>query len=53
MPKEVFGKDYQFLSKEELLSFEEIKFLSNAFVNLVEKLRLTGGEPLLRKIYQN
>ena len=50
MPKEIFGKDYQFLPKKELLSFEEIKFLSNAFVNLgVEKLRLTGGEPLLRK----
>ena len=50
MPKEIFGKDYHFLPKKELLSFEEIKLLSNAFVNLgVEKLRLTGGEPLLRK----
>ncbi len=50
MPKEIFGKGYQFLTKKELLSFEEIKLLSNAFVNLgVEKLRLTGGEPLLRK----
>ena len=50
MPKEVFGKDYLFLPKKDLLSFEEIKLLSNAFVNLgVEKLRLTGGEPLLRK----
>ena len=50
MPKEIFGKDYNFLPKKELLSFEEIKLLSNAFVNLgVEKLRLTGGEPLLRK----
>ena len=50
MPKEIFGKDYHFLPKKELLSFEEIKILSNAFVNLgVGKLRLTGGEPLLRK----
>ena len=50
MPKEIFGKDYHFLPKKELLSFDEIKLLSNAFVNLgVEKLRLTGGEPLLRK----
>ncbi len=50
MPKEIFGKGYQFLPKKELLSFGEIKLLSNAFVNLgVEKLRLTGGEPLLRK----
>ena len=50
MPKEIFGKDYNFLPRKELLSFEEIKLLSNAFVNLgVEKLRLTGGEPLLRK----
>ena len=50
MPKEIFGKGYQFLPKKELLSFEEIKILSNAFINLgVEKLRLTGGEPLLRK----
>ncbi len=50
MPKEIFGKGYQFLPKKELLSFEEIKLLSDAFVNLgVEKLRLTGGEPLLRK----
>ena len=50
MPKEIFGNGYQFLPKKELLTFEEIKLLSNAFVNLgVEKLRLTGGEPLLRK----
>ena len=50
MPKEIFGKGYQFLPKKELLSFEEIKILLNAFINLgVEKLRLTGGEPLLRK----
>ena len=53
MPKEIFGKGYQFLPKKELLTFEEIKLLSNAFVNLgVEKLRLTGGEPLLRKNIQ-
>ena len=50
MPKEIFGKNYTFLPKKELLSFREIELLSKAFVNLgVEKLRLTGGEPLLRK----
>ena len=42
MPKEIFGKGYQFLPKKELLTFDEIKLLSTAFVNLgVEKLRLT------------
>ncbi|MBU3724254.1 MAG: GTP 3',8-cyclase MoaA [Burkholderiaceae bacterium] len=50
MPKEVFGRDYNFLSKESLLSFDEIERLARAFVGLgVEKLRVTGGEPLLRK----
>lgn len=50
MPKEIFGKDYPFLPESELLSFEEIVELASAFARLgVNKLRLTGGEPLLRK----
>jgi cyclic pyranopterin phosphate synthase len=50
MPKEVFGRDYVFLPREELLSFEEITRLARIFVaNGVEKIRLTGGEPLLRR----
>ena len=50
MPKEVFGRDFQFLSREELLSFEEIESLAAAFHELgVRKIRLTGGEPLVRR----
>ena len=50
MPKEVFGRDYPFLPHEELLTFEEITRLARIFVGLgVEKIRLTGGEPLLRR----
>ena len=50
MPKEVFTKDYPFLPREALLSFEEIEKLVAAFIPLgVRKLRITGGEPLLRK----
>ena len=50
MPKEVFDKDYQFLPKSELLSFEEITRMTRLFVaHGVNKIRLTGGEPLLRK----
>jgi GTP 3',8-cyclase len=50
MPKEVFGKDYAFLPRRELLSFEEIERAARVFVGLgIEKIRLTGGEPLLRK----
>jgi cyclic pyranopterin phosphate synthase len=50
MPKEVFGHDWEFLSRELLLSFEEIARLTRIFVGLgVRKVRLTGGEPLLRK----
>ncbi|GGJ30673.1 GTP 3',8-cyclase MoaA [Deinococcus roseus] len=50
MPKEVFGPDYAFLPQKELLSFEEIERVARLFVQLgVSKLRLTGGEPLLRK----
>jgi len=49
MPKTVFGRDYPFLPRAELLSFEEITRIARAFVNRgVRKLRLTGGEPLLR-----
>ncbi len=50
MPKEVFGSSYQYLPHAELLSFEEITRLARLFAALgVHKLRLTGGEPLLRK----
>jgi GTP 3',8-cyclase len=50
MPKEVFGDDYVFLPKDELLSFEEIERFAKLFASLgVEKLRLTGGEPLMRR----
>ncbi len=50
MPKEVFNSKYQFLVRDDLLSFEEITRLAELFSrNGVSKLRLTGGEPLLRK----
>ena len=50
MPSEVFNKDYAFLPQASLLSFEEIARLARIFVaHGVEKIRLTGGEPLLRK----
>jgi cyclic pyranopterin phosphate synthase len=50
MPKEVFGNDYQYLPRSELLSFEEITRMARLFVaHGVTKVRLTGGEPLLRK----
>jgi cyclic pyranopterin phosphate synthase len=50
MPKEVFDRDYRFLPQPSLLTFEEIERLSRAFIRHgVRKLRLTGGEPLLRK----
>ncbi|MTT31837.1 GTP 3',8-cyclase MoaA [Terrilactibacillus sp. BCM23-1] len=50
MPKEIFGPDYPFLSKKHLLTFEEIERLTRIFVNLgVQKVRITGGEPLLRR----
>ena len=49
MPREVFGKEFVFLQRAELLSFEEIARLARLFVGLgVRKLRLSGGEPLLR-----
>lgn len=50
MPKEVFGKDYPYLPHSDLLTFEEITRVARLFVaHGVEKIRLTGGEPLLRK----
>ena len=50
MPKEVFGKDFQFLPRAEILTFEEIERLAQIFVSLgVRKIRLTGGEPLVRR----
>ena len=50
MPKEIFGRDYAFLPRAELLTFEEITRLARAFASEgVSKIRLTGGEPLLRR----
>ena len=50
MPKEVFGRDYPFLPARELLTFEEITRLARVFAaHGVDKIRLTGGEPLLRR----
>jgi len=50
MPKDIFGRDYPFLAQAELLSFEEITRVARIFVGQgVRKIRLTGGEPLLRK----
>lgn len=49
MPAEVFGERYPFLQREDILTFEEVERLVRIFVGLgVEKLRITGGEPLLR-----
>jgi cyclic pyranopterin phosphate synthase len=50
MPKEVFGPDFAFLPRSEVLTFEEIERVARVFVGLgVEKLRITGGEPLVRR----
>ncbi len=50
MPKEVFGGDFQFLDRKELLTFEEITRLARVFVAQgVQKIRITGGEPLVRR----
>jgi cyclic pyranopterin phosphate synthase len=50
MPKEVFGRDFAFLDRAELLTFEEIARLAQLFANEgIQKIRLTGGEPLLRR----
>ena len=50
MPREIFGRDYAFLPHDQVLTFEEITRLATVFVDLgVEKLRITGGEPLVRR----
>ncbi|MBI5822690.1 MAG: GTP 3',8-cyclase MoaA [Chloroflexi bacterium] len=50
MPREIFGPDHQFLHRDKILTFEEITRLSRVFVaHGVRKIRLTGGEPLVRK----
>jgi cyclic pyranopterin phosphate synthase len=50
MPREVFGRDFVFAERDQLLTFEEIANLARAFArNGVEKIRLTGGEPLVRR----
>jgi cyclic pyranopterin phosphate synthase len=50
MPKSVYDRDFKFLDRNQLLSFDEINRMVNIFKSLgVEKIRITGGEPLLRK----
>jgi cyclic pyranopterin phosphate synthase len=50
MPKEVYGRDHKFLERRELLSFEEITRVASTFVTAgVQKIRVTGGEPLVRR----
>ncbi|MBO1198102.1 GTP 3',8-cyclase MoaA [Staphylococcus simiae] len=50
MPKEIFGDDYVFLPKDELLTFDEMVRISKVYARLgVKKIRITGGEPLLRR----
>src|SRR5438105_3349399 len=50
MPKEVFGRDHRFLDRRELLTFEEIARVARLFVGLgTQKIRITGGEPLVRR----
>ena len=50
MPREVFGRDYEFLRRDQLLSYEELARLARIFVGLgVRKIRITGGEPLVRR----
>jgi cyclic pyranopterin phosphate synthase len=50
MPAEVFGRDFEFLPRAEVLSYEEIERLAAVFLDLgVRKLRITGGEPLVRR----
>lgn len=54
MPKEFFGRDYEFLNKVDLLTFEEISRLVRIFASVgVEKVRITGGEPLIRRNIEN
>ena len=50
MPPEIFGPNYEFLPRKQILSFEDIVMLVKAMLPLgLEKVRITGGEPLLRK----
>src|SRR5450755_3290076 len=50
MPREIYGRDFAFLPRSEVLTFEEIERLARIFVaEGVEKLRVTGGEPLVRR----
>ena len=50
MPKEVYGRDHRFLERRELLTFEEITRVARTFVSAgVKKIRITGGEPLVRR----
>ena len=50
MPKEIFGDDFVFLPKDELLSFDEMVRIAHVYTKLgVKKIRITGGEPLLRR----
>src|SRR5205814_492808 len=50
MPKEIYGRGYQFLAKDQLLTFEELARLAAIFAGLgTQKIRLTGGEPLMRR----
>ncbi len=50
MPKEIFNREWEFLARDELLTFEEIGRLARVFAGLgVHKVRITGGEPLLRR----
>jgi cyclic pyranopterin phosphate synthase len=50
MPKEFFGREYEFLERTELLNFEELARLARIFTSLgVSKIRITGGEPLIRR----
>mgnify|MGYP001281767327 FL=1 len=50
MPAEIYGESYKFLPKEKILTFEEITRLTKIFAELgVTRIRITGGEPLLRK----
>ncbi len=54
MPAEIFGEHYEFLPREDILSFEEIERVARLLVGLgVKKIRLTGGEPLLRRDITN
>ena len=54
MPAEIYGERYQFLPKSQLLTFEEIERLTRVFVGMgAQKVRLTGGEPLVRNEVEN